>query len=72
MRCRRLRLGIDRYSFVAKAKGKIMEEWAKREWRRIIGEEVTDWEKPKGKSWRPRFVRLTIFHRLRAWWAGVL
>ena len=51
---------------------RMMTEQQKRQWIAIIGRPITDWEKPLGKAWRPRFTQISRWQFIKAWWLGLM
>jgi hypothetical protein len=42
------------------------------QWEAIVKARVTQWHVLPNEKRRPRFVKLTLWQKLRAWWAGLL
>lgn len=47
------------------------DERVKQIWCDILGREITDWKARPGRDFRPRWQRLTVRDKLRAWLRGV-
>ncbi|MBB4207268.1 hypothetical protein EV660_11735 [Roseinatronobacter bogoriensis DSM 18756] len=41
-------------------------------WSRVMGYPVSQLSGVPGEKVRPRYIRLSLWQRLRAWWAGLL